>query len=560
MRPRRKSQLESGPTELLEEAVHLLRRGPAGALACYYIGSLPFVLALLYFWTDMSRNPFAPQRLAAGAMGMALLFVWMKCWQTAFARRLLAHLCGEDPPEWTGSRVARLVAVQAAIQPWSLPTMPLVLLLPWVSAFFHNASVLGAGGRTAGLGTVIVRSAGGATRGITQVLGVRLILLLLALFVFANISEAIVWPAQAMKAFLDIETPFSRGGFNAFNTTFVAILLGATYLCVGPVVKAYYVLRCFYDTSLETGQDLQADLKRLGMNRRPGAKPLAAVALVLLVWAASPSAAQAAPDGSAPGPGTAAKAAPEGKGAAPAVAPGKLDRSIRNVIARREFTWRMPREKAAKVKDQSDSALQRVLDKVGKLVGRFFRWLGNKLSRPRGPRTTGFGLAALLELIPVALILLLVVVVAAIIWLIVKAILDRSKTKQAEAEPAGAEAAPDPADESVTADEMPEEGWLEMARNLFRQGDRRLALRAMYLASLSMLAACELIVIARFKSNREYQAELARRSHALPGLAEAFAGNVTFFEDSWYGMHDVTDTIVRHFTANQKRIRDIGQT
>jgi len=107
---------------------------------------------------------------------------------------------------------------------------------------------------------------------------------------------------------------------------------------------------------------------------------------------------------------------------------------------------------------------------------------------------------------------------------------------------------------------MPEEGWLEMARDLFRKGDRRLALRAMFLASLSMLAERGLIVIARFKSNREYQVELARRGHALPGIAEAFAGNVTFFEDAWYGMHDVTDAVVDAFTANQERIRGLGQT
>ena len=38
-----------GALALLEQAVHLLRRSGGSALAAYYLGSLPFVLALLYF-------------------------------------------------------------------------------------------------------------------------------------------------------------------------------------------------------------------------------------------------------------------------------------------------------------------------------------------------------------------------------------------------------------------------------------------------------------------------------------------------------------------------------
>ena len=49
-----------GPFDLLEEATHLLRTAPAATLAVYYLGAVPFVLGLLYFWADMSRSPFAP--------------------------------------------------------------------------------------------------------------------------------------------------------------------------------------------------------------------------------------------------------------------------------------------------------------------------------------------------------------------------------------------------------------------------------------------------------------------------------------------------------------------
>ena len=63
-------QLDRGAIELIEEAVHLLRRAPLSVLAGYYAGSLPFVLALLYFWADMSRSPLAYDHLAGGAWGL----------------------------------------------------------------------------------------------------------------------------------------------------------------------------------------------------------------------------------------------------------------------------------------------------------------------------------------------------------------------------------------------------------------------------------------------------------------------------------------------------------
>ena len=63
---RRARYLDRPALELIEEAVHLLRRAPGPVLAIYYFGSLPFVLALLYFWADMSRSPLAYQHLAGG--------------------------------------------------------------------------------------------------------------------------------------------------------------------------------------------------------------------------------------------------------------------------------------------------------------------------------------------------------------------------------------------------------------------------------------------------------------------------------------------------------------
>ena len=72
---------EKSPIELYEEAVYLLRSAPAAVLASYYIGALPFILALLFFWADMTQNALAYEHCAPASLVVALLFCWMICWQ-----------------------------------------------------------------------------------------------------------------------------------------------------------------------------------------------------------------------------------------------------------------------------------------------------------------------------------------------------------------------------------------------------------------------------------------------------------------------------------------------
>src|SRR5438876_3569642 len=142
-------QLDKGAIELIEEAVHLLRRAPVAILASYYAGALPFVLAWLYFWADMSRSPFAYQHLAGGALGLGALFVWMKFCHSVFSRRLRAFLAGEPPLTLSFRRCRRIFISQAALQPSGLFLLPLALVLTlpfaWVYAFYQNLTALDGG-------------------------------------------------------------------------------------------------------------------------------------------------------------------------------------------------------------------------------------------------------------------------------------------------------------------------------------------------------------------------------------------------------------------------------
>jgi hypothetical protein len=117
---------------------------------------------------------------------------------------------------------------------------------------------------------------------------------------------------------------------------------------------------------------------------------------------------------------------------------------------------------------------------------------------------------------------------------------------------------PDLNDENVGADQLPEEGWQALALELLQKGELRLALRALYMASLASLSKRGVITIAKYKSNREYQREVERRAQQTQEVIGAFSENVSIFERSWYGMHEVNESIVNLFESNHERIRNFA--
>ena len=113
----------------------------------------------------------------------------------------------------------------------------------------------------------------------------------------------------------------------------------------------------------------------------------------------------------------------------------------------------------------------------------------------------------------------------------------------------------DSTDESVGAEQLPEDEWTRLARELLARGEFRLAMRAYYLSSLAYLAERRLITLAKFKSNRDYERELARRGHALGDLLPMFGENVVAFDRVWYGLHSVDADAVNQFASNVQKIR-----
>jgi hypothetical protein len=548
---------EKNAFEIIEESFHLVRLAPLPALAAYYIGTLPFVLAFLYFWSDMARSAFAEQRLLTGVLGLTALFAWMKAWQSIYCGQLLAKLCGETNAStgtgWSVRTLVRAAVFQAIVQPAGLFVILLsaAVLFPfgWAYAFFSTATVIN-GTHPPDLRTVFRRTGRQTALWPRQNHYVLMLMLIFGSFVLLNMMTALLAGPHIVKMLLGIESVFTQSPWAAMNSTLLMAQLGLTYLCLDPVMKAAYVLRCFYGESLHTGQDLRADLAGLRQARaaRPGrfAALLLACGLVLTIQPVSV--------GGVPAPA----AEPAARSKAAPLSTERLERSIDDTIQKREFSWRLPPEEKKDGVVDSDSWLARASRQLEQSVKALCRWLEEMVksirdqlrSKPSPAGTTGPGFANAME---VAIILLIALLLGAILWLLV-----RLWQKRPRLDPAAAVATPAQPDlnrEEVSADELPEDGWLRLAREHQDRGELRLALRGYYLAGLSHLGERQLITLVRSKSNGDYAGELRRRAHALGSLPDLFSENLTAFERVWYGEHPATPELLGQATANLQQMK-----
>jgi hypothetical protein len=154
--------------------------------------------------------------------------------------------------------------------------------------------------------------------------------------------------------------------------------------------------------------------------------------------------------------------------------------------------------------------------------------------------------------------MLLVLLIAALIFVLVR-IWQRRRTGSLESTIATAAQVPDLRDDDIKADDLPVNRWLTLAGEMIEAGDFRLAMRALYLATLAHLAENEMISIEIYKSNREYEQELNRRAHEKKEMLNVFSKSLTIFEQVWYGMYQITRSEFDKFAANQKRILAVVQ-
>jgi len=547
------------PMDVVEDAVQLLRSAPPWIHALHLAGSGTFVLALLWFWSDMTRGVYADRRLAPGALGMAGLYALMKLAHAIHATELRAIVSGMASGPWTAPRMARLLMTQACLQPLGLLLVPLTLFpfllvpFPWVLAWLQAVSVTGdeAAGSPGACARHALRHAmawPGQNHGLVG------ILVLVATAVLLDVAVAVAAAPYLAGVLLGIETDFALGPAAYFNTTFLLALPALAYVVLDPLLKAIYVLRGFQRDARHTGADL---LVRLRAARRAAGVGLGVLLLMGASW------------GSWGSRGSWALWATPPPARATSVDPERLGQDLQQVLDQAEYQWRAPRELSPEEDELAPgegpvrrwlrslfkdfgSFASRNLDALFSAIGRVLQFIFSGFKMPNLP--TGNAQVDWASGLKLLAYLLLAAAVGAIAWILLRLYGGRPRAMAASAVAAPA-AVPDLASEQVSAELLPEEGWLALASEKAAQGEWRLALRAVYLGTLAHLARRELVRLAPAKSNREYLAELRRRARALPRLPEAFGSCALRFERVWYGTHDATPELLDEARADLESMR-----
>lgn len=540
-----------GGTALIEEAIHRLRRLPKGLLVLYYTGTLPFVTGLLFFWGDMSRHALAPGRLSVSALGLALLFVWMKGFQCLFTRGMLNHLNDGPTLRWSFSGAMRCLSFQTLIHATAPLVLPMALLITlpygWVYAFYQSCLVTDCppGKPFTALIRDIFKT---AARDPAQNHMIILNLGLVKLVVMINVAIAIYALPQLAKSLLGIESAMTLGGFTPLNSTYLMTVLCLTYLCVDPLVKTVYTLRWFHGISAAGGQDLMVGLKRLTVI---GLLMIAAAGFGVTALS-MPHSAQA----------LTADPIPAAMDPPAAVSPEALEEAVHEVLSRRAFAWRMPQEDVDN--DDEPGMIQAFFDWLNPHLTAFFKgfarwvdtiadWLRKLFPPLSGDGSMDTGPSGRTGSLRIVLYALSALSILALIIFLVRMVRNRQK-KMSGPVTTDAPVTVDLNDDTVSADDLPPDSWCSLADTLMDQGDFRLALRALYLGTLARLSEQQAIFLARYKSNRDYLDELSRRGHDTRDRIDDFADSVTRFEGVWYGMHPVSRDGVLDFARIQERI------
>jgi hypothetical protein len=414
----------------------------------------------------------------------------------------------------------------------------------WAYAFYHNVTVLAlshfrSGGRTREL----IRSALNQSHyRVGQNHSLMLVLMVFAAMVWLNVMVGVGQLAMIAHSLTGEENAITRNPVGTmFSSTMLACTIAFSYLVAGPFVKAIYALRCFHGMSRKNGEDLLVAFRRAAV---------AALFLIGCVGASSSSRAE--------------EPAPAGKERMTTIDPSTLGKHIHEVLEQDKFQWRMPRDANAPV-DENSGWFGGFFKMVGgwfesakKALGDVFDvWLKEKIKEfLRGMRlqhdvSDGTPSTPWADVASTAMKAILIVLVAVLAVLLIR---QWMKMPPAPAKAEGAVPEINLENEQIIASQLPENEWLRLAQEKMDAGDFRLALRALFLATLSHLGERRMLAIVKSKSNGDYVRELALRARDRTEMRGRFTENVHRFDWAWYGLHDVTRDLLDEFRGNHQLI------
>ena len=566
----RRRRSETGALQILEEAFHLVRSAGAGAFLRYYLGAVPWSVGLLYFVADMSRSSLAARDAAFASLLLAGLYFWMRYCQARFCAALWERLNPGRIPAASGWARFGVIAALFFLQSFHVPLLAIGLFfaipLGWIVAMQQNFSVLAftIDHRGRPYRSLLHRSILHSHHEWAQNHGILIVFFFVSLFTWVNLIATCVFLPGLAKSFFGVESVFTLSPAAAvMNTTFLLGTFLLVQLAMVPLMLSAYVLRGFYAESRASGADILSRLEACREKRereerleRGTLGRVALIGAILLVGSVQPV--FSADD---PGQGIVASTAAAGSDT---VAVAELEREIAGTLEQKKYQWQLSRREGATEAEAERSwigqriteiagAAKRLLESIEEWFEEMMRKLmergGGGADRGKRPDFAFFE-----ELSSTVSLAIVIVVVSLALWgatILYRRHRGREKPAIGDEGRAGAI---DLASEDIVATQLHEDEWLRLAREQIGKGEDRLAIRALFLATLAHLGEKGLLKIVRSKSNRDYRRELALRARHLSRLREAFDENTNLFERVWYGMHQPGEGATRTYLSNHEVI------
>jgi hypothetical protein len=568
------------PIDLLEEAIHLLRRAPIETYAFFLAGITPFILSLFNFCSTMSYSDLAASNLPVYALALGLSYSWMKGFQYLACRRLFAAYSGELPDNGKFGTVLRGWFSQAAFHPIGLLIKPMAaiasipgyltfiphLMLPALVtfAFFQNASVVMTGER----GDFESCWQLTANR-VRATASLSLLLTLLRVIVFLNVFSTIGVLPYSLKALFGIDTFLSRDFRWLISFTYFVGTCLIAYFVVDLLIKAVYVIRVCQAQAQSSGKDLHRALLTLATAKSVGTlSPLLLVAICYFILPATAMGTFPNDDYFSkvrPSTSTDALVLVSLKRVTPApesdrIPESELNQQIDRELGGSEYDWRKPQHHltspGADWVRNIGTWIGRTGHRISRATNQFVetlqKWWKSLFPSPQGSIPFSNGVGAPIW-ISQALVFATIGGILVAATLVALRLFSRLKNERPLVPASPVSPLPNLESESTVADELPEDQWLLLARSKLQEGQPRLALRALFLAVLALLGTQRLIIVRRSKSNSDYESELRRRKQ--PEVTELFRGNRQLFERCWYGDDPVTDAEIEQSNQFYQRLK-----
>ena len=251
------------PIDLLEEAIHLLRRTSAITYAYYIVGATPFAILVFELLANGSYHRYLAEHLTDSVPKLAITYCWMKGFQALACQRLLAAYSGESARRFKPLELVQLWFAQCAVQPWGILIKPMAFLIlvpsPFVDAFFQTASIALTGKRGDFMRCLqLSRIPIGSGLLLQGIIGVFRIVLFLCVY-----STVAVLPFLG-KMLLGFETLLTHGFAWLLSVPFLLGTGFVSYLIMDLLLKSFYVIRLRRIECETSGTDLIHRLSDLG--------------------------------------------------------------------------------------------------------------------------------------------------------------------------------------------------------------------------------------------------------------------------------------------------------